>query len=191
MLTSSRQPRAFTGWSFSHGNSGDGDTGLYYYRPSWHDRFQKTVLGVFLPQDQVDEKDGLDVLDALAEHPGTSRHIARKLCRRLISDDPPQSLVDTVAAVFHSQWQAPDQLKQVYQAILLSDEFRTTWGEKIKRPFEVVTSALRSGGADFTLKRDDGDHPTPSSGATTTPGMSCSTGRHRTVFPMSSTPGRA
>ncbi len=148
--------RAFTGWSFHYGNNDD-DSGLFLYRPSWHDRFQKNVLGVFLPQDQADEKDAKDVLDALAEHPGTGRHLARKLCRRLISDHPPQSLIDTVAALFSAQWQAPDQLQQVYEAILTSDAFRNTWGEKIKRPFEVVGSALRAGAADFTLLMDDGD----------------------------------
>jgi len=149
--------RCFTGWSFSHGNDGDGDTGLFYYRPTWHDRFQKTVLGVFIPQDQPDLKDGNDVLDALASHPGTGRHIARKLCRRLIADVPPQSVVDAAAAVFTAQWQAPDQLRQVVETILLAPEFLGTWGEKVKRPFEIAASALRAGGADFTLKTDDGD----------------------------------
>ena len=149
--------RCFTGWSFSYGVSGDGDTGLFYYRPDWHDRFQKHVLGTFIPQDQPDLKDGRDVLDALASHPGTGRHIARKLCRRLIADDPPQSVVDAAAAVFTAQWQASDQLKQVVEVVLLSDEFRNTWGEKIKRPLEIAVSAMRACGADFTLKMDDGD----------------------------------
>ncbi len=149
--------RCFTGWSFSHGDSGDGDTGLFYYRPSRHDRFQKTVLGVFMPQDQSDLKDGRDVLDALASHPGTGRHVARKLCRRLIADNPPQNVVDAAAAVFTAQWQSPTQLEQVYQVILGSDEFRTTWGEKIKRPFEIAVSALRAAGADFTLRMNDSD----------------------------------
>ncbi len=149
--------RCFTGWSFSNGTSGDGDTGLFYYRSDWHDRFQKHVLGTFLPQDQPDLKDGHDVLDALASHPGTGRYIARKLCRRLIADDPPQSVIDAAAAVFTAQWQAPDQLRQVYEVILLSDELRTTWGEKIKRPFEIAVSAMRAAGADFTLKMEDSD----------------------------------
>lgn len=149
--------RCFTGWSFSFGSGGDGDTGLFHYRSEGHDRFQKNVLGMFVPQDQVDLKDGRDVLDALASHPGTGRHIARKLCRRLISDNPPQNVVDAAAAVFTAQWQAPDQLKQVYRTILLSDEFRTTWGEKVKRPFEVAVSALRVTAANFTLKMNDSD----------------------------------
>lgn len=149
--------RAFTGWSFSNGTSGDGDTGLFYYRPSWHDRFQKQVLGVFLPQDQPDLKDGRDVLDALVSHPGTGRYLARKLCRRFVADDPPQGVVDAAAAVFTAQWQAPDQLRQVVQTILLSDEFLATWGEKIKRPFEIAVGALRAGGADLTLRMNHSD----------------------------------
>jgi uncharacterized protein (DUF1800 family) len=149
--------RCFTGWSFSNNTSGDGDTGLFYYRPDWHDRFQKNVLGTFLPADQPDLKDGQDVLDALASHPGTGRHIARKLCQRFISDEPPQSVVDTAAAIFTDQWQAPDQIKQVVESILLSDEFLTTWGEKIKRPYEIAASALRAGNTSFIPGVDSGD----------------------------------
>lgn len=149
--------RCFTGWSFSNGTSGDGDTGLFYYRPGWHDRFQKTVLQTFIPADQTDLQDGRDVLDALAAHPGTGRHIARKLCQRFISDDPPPSVVDAAATVFTDQWQAADQIKQVVETILLSDEFLSTWGEKIKRPYEIAASALRAGGTTFTPGVDEGD----------------------------------
>ena len=149
--------RCFTGWSFSFGSEGDGDTGQFYYRPGWHDRFQKTVLGKFLPQDQPDMKDGRDVLNRLCSHPGTGRYIARKLCRKFIADDPPQNVVDAAAAVFTTQWQAADQIKQVLETILLSDEFKSTWGEKLKRPFEIAVSALRAGNANFNLKMDDYD----------------------------------
>jgi uncharacterized protein (DUF1800 family) len=141
--------RCFTGWSF------DFDTGLFDYRSDWHDRFQKTVLGTYMPPNQAGLADGRDVLDALAYHPGTARHICRKLCRRLISDDPPQTVVDRAAAVFESAKNDPDQLRQVVRTILLSDEFRTTWGQKIKRPFEVVVSAMRAAGANFSFRLDD------------------------------------
>src|SRR6185503_18156560 len=110
----------------------------YLYRPTWHDRFQKHVLKVLLPADQPDQVDGNTVLDILAAHPGTARYVCRRLCRRLISDTPSQATVDAAAAVFNSQRAAPDQLKQVVRTILLSDEFRATWGAKAKRPFEVA-----------------------------------------------------
>ena len=147
--------RAFTGWSFSYGTAGDGDTGLFYYRPDWHDRFQKTVLGVFLPADQADMQDGRDVLDALASHPATGRHIAGKLCRRLVSDDPPQSLVDSTAQLFTDEWQSSDQLAQVVRHILLSSEFAATWGEKVKRPFEIAVSAMRAGKGELSFALED------------------------------------
>ena len=44
---------------------------------------------------------------------------------------------------------APDQLKQVVETILRSDAFRNTWGEKVKRPFEVAMGMLRATDADF------------------------------------------
>jgi len=149
--------RCFTGWSFSLGIENDGDTGHFYYRPDWHDRFQKHVLGVFIPSDQPDLEDGRNVLNALSAHPGTGRHIARKLCRRLVADDPPQRLVDEAAQVFTDNWQYPTQLRRVYRTILRSPEFRDTWGEKTKRPFEIAASSMRACGADIILRREDND----------------------------------
>jgi len=134
--------RAFTGWRL------DAATGGFFFDDGVHDKYAKTVLNVTIPSFKgVD--DGATVLDLLAYHPGTARYLARKLCRRLISDNPPQSVVDAAAAVFYAQRFAPDQLSQVVRTILLSPEFRTTWGEKIKRPFEYAVSLLRAGGADY------------------------------------------
>ena len=134
--------RSFTGWRVSE------DTGAFRFDDSVHDKYSKTILGVRLP-DFLGVNDGKTVLDLLANHPGTGRHIATKLCRRLIGDSPPQAVVDAAAAVFYEQRNAPDQLKQVVRTILLSPQFRTTWGEKIKRPFEYTVSLLRAANADF------------------------------------------
>ncbi len=128
----------FTGWTF------DRDTGEFYYDPTMHFNYQKVVFGEVIPPDQLPEKDGKDVLDMLAAHPGTGKHIARQLCRRFISDSPPEDLVNQVGAIFTAQKDAPDQLKQVMEAILLSAAFKSTWGEKIKRPFEFAAGALRA-----------------------------------------------
>ena len=135
--------RSLTGWTVNE------DTGEFFYRTDRHDRFQKNVLGQFLPPDQPPLADGKMVLDLLASHPGTGRHIAYKLCRRLVADHPSPALVEEVAQVFTATWQAPDQLAQVTRRILLSQEFRLTWGRKVKRPFEVLTSFLRGLGTTF------------------------------------------
>ncbi len=141
--------RAFTGWTHST------TTGLFSYNADGHDRFQKTVLGRYMAADQPALRDGRDVLDVLAEHPGTARHVATKLARRLLADEPPPAVVDAAAAVFAAQVAAPDQLAQVVRTILLHPAFLTTWGEKLKRPFELVVSALRAAEVELPFILDD------------------------------------
>ena len=146
--------RAFTGWRVDTGEHNDNekltDSGTFIYFKSWHDRFNKQILGRYLPHDQADMQDGRDVYDMLAAHPGTAHHVSMKLARRLIGDQPPKELVDAAAAVFHAQVNAPDQLAQVVRAIVLSDAFKQTWGEKIKRPFEAAASMMRALNVNFT-----------------------------------------
>jgi uncharacterized protein (DUF1800 family) len=151
--------RCFTGWKVSdHPTREDcnGDTGLFFYYDFWHDRFAKKVLGQYFPPDQGALQDGMQVLDLLAAHPGTARHIATKLCRRLISDDPPESVIDAAARVFHAKWREPDQLRQVVRTIILHPDFRNTpWGGKVKRPFETMVGAMRACDADFNMVLSD------------------------------------
>jgi uncharacterized protein (DUF1800 family) len=146
--------RCLTGWRIDDdlGEWEDGieKTGNFIYHKPWHDRFNKLVLGKYIPADQPDMQDGRDVLDLLAYHPGTARHIARKLCRRFISDLPSDSVVQAVAATFTEFRDAPDQLKRVMETLLLSGEFKQTWGQKIKRPFEAGMSIMRGLNSEFT-----------------------------------------
>ncbi len=139
--------RAFTGWSYARYSSDPDPHGVFYYRTEDHDRFQKNVLGIFMTADQAPLKDGLDVLDAIASHPGTGRHIARKLARRLVCDDPPQDMVDVAAAAFTANWDRGDQMRRTVRAIVYHPSFLTMWGLKVKRPFEIAVSALRAVGA--------------------------------------------
>jgi hypothetical protein len=134
----------FTGWTVNW------DTGQFFFQENDHSRYEKIVLNTSIG-DFLGQQDGEIVLDLLANHPGTARHIARKLCRRLISDEPPESVVQAAADVFYAQRNAPDQLKQVVRTILLSEEFRTTWGWKVKRPFEYAASVLRGCNGDLEL----------------------------------------
>ncbi len=150
--------RCFTGWTFRNKANDPqiGSTGEFMYRADWHDRFQKHVLGEFIPPDQADMVDGRMVLDLLAYHAGTAQNIAFKLCRRFINDDPPPSIVNSTADLFYAQRNSPTQIKEVLRHILNSAEFRNSWGGKTKRPFEVIASALRASNADFTFKIEDG-----------------------------------
>ncbi len=137
--------RCLTGWSV------DENTGEFLYRESWHATGAKRVLGVDIPANLPPLEDVRRVLDRLASHPGTARFLATKLCRRLVADDPPESLVNAVAAVYLDNLTASDQIARVVRAILVSPEFASTWGAKVKRPLERIASAMRAANPDFTM----------------------------------------
>jgi uncharacterized protein (DUF1800 family) len=137
------------------GLSLDVDNGEFLYRWYWHDNGPKQVLGISIPPYQPPLEDVRNVFDLLARHPGVANFVCAKLCRRLIGDDPPSTVVDAAAAVFLNTVDEPDQLRRVVRTILLSDEFAGTWGDKVRRPFELVTGAVRAMGPDFNLPLDE------------------------------------
>lgn len=147
--------RAFTGWTIADGKQVvEGvrlpATGDFYYYAPWHDRFQKRVLGVAFDSDDLPEADGKRVLDLVAFHPATARYLCTKLCRRLVADEPSPELIDEATQVWIEQQEADDQIRQVVEVILLSHEFRSTWGLKVKTPFELAVSFLRATSSNFT-----------------------------------------
>lgn len=156
--------RCFTGWRLKDGRwPVQESTGEFYYFKDWHDRFQKKVLSPTpepnIPPDQGDMKDGRDVLDLLASHPGTARFICRKLIRRLVTDDPPEALVEAAAAKFLALQNDSAQLLKVVRFIICQTDsgpaapdclFLQTYGQKVKRPFESAVGALRAVNANFT-----------------------------------------
>ena len=147
--------RAFTGWTmrddhWEFPNTPEYDTGEFLYYPDWHDPFAKFVVGLYILASGPAMSDGRKVLDRLCQHPATARHICLKLCRRFISDDPPQALVESAATIWRAQWQAPDQIAQVLRHILTSEAFKATWGEKTKRPWEALMHSLRATSAVLT-----------------------------------------
>jgi hypothetical protein len=98
----------------------------------------------------------------LAYHPGTAKHIAGKLARFFITDQPPHNVIDDVATVFYDNRYAANQLELVFKALFNHAEFAnpTYWQSKLKRPFDSVVSAMRACNADFTVKPDDDDSNT-------------------------------
>src|SRR5437667_2376928 len=120
--------------------------GTFIFRPGVHDNGEKIVLGHKIPAGGG-EKDGLMVLDILAHHPATAKFIATKLVRHFVSDDPPPALVDRVAQTF---LKTEGDIREVLKAIFSSPEFNSAgaYRTKVKRPFELAISAVRTLGAD-------------------------------------------
>lgn len=120
--------------------------GTFIFRPGVHDNGEKTVLGHKIPAGGG-VKDGLMVLDILARHPATARFIATKLVRHFVSDNPPPALVDRVAQTF---LKTDGDIREMLRTIFSSPEFNSpeAYRAKIKRPFELAVSAVRTLGAD-------------------------------------------
>lgn len=149
--------RSLTGWTIKNGNwrYPDDNDGGFIYRADWHDHANKVFLGLYIPANQAAMVDGNTVFDRIAAHPGTARHIAGKLCRRFIGDQPPQDIIDAATATFSAAADAPDQIAQVVRVILASDAFKSHWGTGMKRPLEAAIGALRALAADYSPDPSD------------------------------------
>ena len=120
-------------------------SGTFYFNEKWHDKDAKTVLGQKVDEGGV--KDGLKVLDILVKSPATAKFIARKLAVKFVNDNPSEALVSRVAAAFSK---SNGDIKTTLKAIFTDKEFfaAENYRAKIKTPFELAVSAIRTIGAD-------------------------------------------
>ncbi|MGH9883148.1 MAG: DUF1800 domain-containing protein [Pyrinomonadaceae bacterium] len=150
--------RCFTGWTIFAprgggaaaaallGNAARENAGKFFFNARMHDDGEKIVLGHKIPAGGG-FKDGLMVLVILAHHPSTAKYISQKLVRYFVADTPPPALVDRVAAVFTK---SDGNIRETLKAIFFSPEFSSpeAYRAKVKRPFELAISAIRTLGAD-------------------------------------------
>ncbi|MCL4209839.1 MAG: DUF1800 domain-containing protein [Phycisphaeraceae bacterium] len=129
--------RCLSGWTYGHSFLRPDRVS---FNPDFHDDGEKTVLGVHIPAGGG--ASDLDrVLRIVCDHPATARHIAWKLCRRFIADEPPAEAVQAVAAALTSnEW----SIRAGLQALFETEAFWTMRGGMFKRPFHFVASALRA-----------------------------------------------
>jgi uncharacterized protein (DUF1800 family) len=140
--------RAFTGWTIidPRGYAGTGKGGTFVFNPRLHDDGEKVLLGQKIPSGGG-VRDGQLVLDILIRHPSTAKFIATKLSRRFVSDTPSTALVERVAAAFTK---SNGDIKTTLRALFASPEFNSAEARraKIKTPFELTVSAIRTLGAE-------------------------------------------
>lgn len=103
-----------------------------------HEPGARTVLGRRYEQDGADQARA--ILATLAHHPATARHIATKLCRHFIADEPPPSAVARVERAFN---ESRGHLPTVHSVLLSCPELWQAQPGKFKTPHDFVVSALR------------------------------------------------
>lgn len=121
------------------------ESGQFYFNERWHDKDAKTILGQKVSEGGI--KDGLKVIDILVKQPATAKFIARKLAVKFVNDTPSDALVGRVADAFSK---SNGDIKTTLRAIFTDKEFFApeTYRAKIKTPFELAVSAIRTIGAD-------------------------------------------
>lgn len=133
--------RILTGWSVV---SGGGDKAKRFgFDPNRHEPGDKTLVGTRIKDGG--EQETHDALALLARHPSTARHLATKLVRHFVADDPPAAAVDHIAAVYRD---TDGDLGAVTRALIALD---AVWADplaKMKTPWELTVAMARALGGD-------------------------------------------
>ena len=131
--------QALTGWSLGTDRVlMSGELGKFTFHDAAHEPGAKTVLGVRYSQSGVAQPRA--VLADLAKHPATARHLALKLARHFIADEPPPASVERIATAFRD---SDGDLPTVYRAVLDTPAAWEGAGVKFKTPHELVVSSFR------------------------------------------------
>jgi len=136
--------RVLTGWTIAQPDDG----GQYQFDQRRHEPGIKTVLGEKFYDTGLDE--GMHALDMLAHRPATAHFVSKCIATRFISDDPPQALVDRMAAKFQS---SDGDIREVLRTMFASPDFWSPklYRAKMKTPLELVVSSVRASGANVVF----------------------------------------
>ena len=123
--------RAFTGMSL------DRESGEFRWRPAFHDRGEKTVLG------RTGRFDGDDVLEVLLARPEAAEFVIGKLWREFVSPAPDAAEVRRLAALWRD---ARYEVKPLMRALLLTHPFWAPENRQslIKSPVDLVVGTMRT-----------------------------------------------
>jgi uncharacterized protein (DUF1800 family) len=133
--------KVITGWTWTrpddpvHG-------GEFVFMKRLHEPGDQMVLGKHYADTGVDQ--GRAVLADLARHPATAQHIAEKLARHFIADDPPPTLVTKLAKTFVV---TDGDLKEMARTLITSEESWAVPRTKLKPPAEWIAGVIRLTGA--------------------------------------------
>ncbi len=112
--------------------------GAFAFVQMMHEPGAFRLLGKKYSENGVDQ--GVEALRNLGNHPATARHLATKLVRHFVADEPPAKAVDKIAQVFVA---TQGHLPSVHKALIgLSDAWRNE-NKKLKTPHEYLVSVYR------------------------------------------------
>ncbi len=137
--------RIITGWSFAEASSETGEPGAFLFKNNWHEPGAQTLLG--RTYEQSGRAQGEAALRDLARNPATARHVATKLARHFVADQPPKDLVEALSGNFLA---TDGDLTELCRTLIDHDAAWRAPATKMRTPQEFVVAAFRATG--FPLK---------------------------------------
>jgi len=142
--------RCLTGWTVRNRKPYFG-IGSVDFKLNQHDQGEKQFLGQTIPaipqtlsrdaREEMARNELVRVMEIVSLHPATAKYIAEKLCRRFIADEPPAAAIKQVADTF---LRTSGDIKDTLRTLFATDEFQQSRGNKFKRPFNYIVSAIRA-----------------------------------------------
>jgi uncharacterized protein (DUF1800 family) len=136
-----RFANVITGWTIIRPQQDAARAGEFTFNERMHQPGAQTIIGKNYPDTGFEQ--GRAVLAALARHPATAKHIATKLARHFVADDPPLALVTRLTKRF---LETDGDLKELAKALIAAPEAWAPSRGKLKRPSEWIIAALRAAG---------------------------------------------
>jgi uncharacterized protein (DUF1800 family) len=133
--------KVITGWTMLPTRDNPDHGGEFVFNPRMHEPGEQTLIGKTYPSGGVQQ--GRSVLADLARHPATAKHIATKLARHFIADEPPPALIDRLTFRF---FETEGDLKEIAKALVTAPEAWGTERAKIKRPSDWLVATRRAAG---------------------------------------------
>jgi uncharacterized protein (DUF1800 family) len=127
--------RMLTGWSA--GNPGPSP---FVFRAPMHEPGEKTVMGHTYAEG---EAAGEQAIRWLAKHPATYRHLAVKLARHFVADEPPP---EAVAAIQKRLADTDGDLKEAAASVIALPQAWAQAQSKLRTPAEFIIAAFRAMG---------------------------------------------
>lgn len=141
--------RALTGWSVAGlgpaGRRAEREEiapGDFIFAVNQHEPGTRTIMGKTYMEGGAGQARA--VLSDLARHPATARHIATKLARHFVADDPPPALVARLEQAYRS---SDGDLPTIYTALIDAPESWNAVPAKFRTPWEWSVAAMRAMGS--------------------------------------------
>ncbi len=111
----------------------------FFFNPDMAEPGPETVLGITYEGEALVPIH--DLLDDLAVHPDTARHLARKVAVHFVSDAPDAGMVDAMAQAYLA---ADGDLMALYRAMMAHPAAWDGAMDKARQPYDFIVAAFRA-----------------------------------------------